>query len=356
MIHSSDQLAVTYCSIVVAHASSIVTHANRSEVTTTEHAAHHVCIGVVGSVDVDVGIAIDLTSSDVVLVVVGSILISVLTFTAAVNCMANETLGKGDVSVVVDVAVFTTAIHSTGDAAFAVGSQSIFIVYRGDAVQVRIVDVDHCGVNIGQQGHRVTVAHSTLTTTIDVTIVHFLILAGDTDTTACYVDGSLTGLRSVGEFVRPAVEEGVCGAVLFGTGNGTYRSDLTAAIHATHHPTAFNVDGGVALNDTGQWVMSIRLVVVVGVVHISTATCAVHITTVDVLYSADCRGVTDTATIDVDRGVGGNVTVLTRTIHGAVHQSVARQGAAFFLTYVYSGDMYCSHIVKLMTRSGDLTT
>ena len=284
-----------------------VTLTNGTQVTATEHVTHHVT-----AVDVDVGIAIHLTTGVGVLAVVLA-----LTFTATIDGVTDKALSHGDVRITVDVAVFTTAVNGTSDA----GLRQVVLIVGWSSVAVD-VNVDVCLVDIGEVGFHILRSSHTLTTAVDVAIVLVGVLTFDTDTTAGDIHGSYTRVVFVNELIRPANGErsGRIG-VFDGVVDGTHRGHLTTTINATHHPTTFHVDGGVALHDTCQRVVGIRCIVVVAVVHIGTATGAEHVTAVFIGLGCGVVMVTDVTAIDIDGSIGVDVTIFTGAIHRTVHQA-----------------------------------
>ena len=61
----------------------------------------------------------------------------------------------------------------------------------------------------------------------------------------------------------------------------------------------------------------------IGIVHTSTVTGAVHITAVFIGLSVSVVSVTNTTSVNVHCGISVDVAVFARAIHGSVHQGVA---------------------------------
>ena len=147
------------------------------------------------------------------------------------------------------------------------------------------IDVNRSCIHITAECHIVAVTHSTLTATIDITIVNFciitssptftgFILAGDTDTSACNIDGGSSHITIyILHFVWPAQGKATGGIpmslychVLSGTINfgfhifvlivyyttcsrsqivdNTYRCHLTTAIDILLYPTSGYIHQG----------------------------------------------------------------------------------------------------------------
>ena len=237
------------------------------------------------------------------------VVVGVLTLAAAVDGVADEALGEGDVGAAVDVTVFTAAVHCASDALIG----QFLIVRRFDRIVgiERDFNLDCRRVDIGQMGHDVGLACLALAAAVEVAVVDaglllfitcqfdwvslFVILhrfqsaanisirthevlTRDTDTAARHFDVSLAGVGLVHKLVRPA-EGKLCRCGVLGLGgivdNGTYRSQLTAAIHALLDPAAADVDVGVTVDTSCQLhrrdaddririIGSIRMEVIVG--------------------------------------------------------------------------------------------
>ena len=115
--------------------------------------------------------------------------------------MSNQTAGEGNVSIGIDVAVFSAAIESAGDATpgtvshlvvslyfypiFQVGNTIVlvvlvvrFIVLRSSIVVTGIFNGNHRLVHVGKVGEGVGLARLALTSAIDVAVVLAGILEG----------------------------------------------------------------------------------------------------------------------------------------------------------------------------------
>ena len=104
--------------------------------------------------------------------------------------------------------------------------------------------------------------------------------------------------------------------------DGTHRGHLTASVHVTHHSTAFNVDGGVTIDDT---CLGVVLAAHDGV---GTATSTVHVTTILVNDGRGIGSVTDSTAVNVDGGVGVHMAVLAGTVNRTVNFGGTRKYAA----------------------------
>ena len=110
---------------------------------------------------------------------------------------------------------------------------------------------------------------------------------------------------------------------MLGSGlDGTYRGHLTAAVHVTHHSTAFNIDGGVTIDDTSLGV------VLTAHECVGTATRTVNVTTIIVDNGRSIGSVTDSTAVNVDGGVGVHMAVLAGTVNRTVNFGGTRKYAA----------------------------
>ena len=147
-----------------------------------------------------------------------------------------------------------------------------------------------------------------------------------------------------------------------------HRAHGTAAIHIAADVTTMDVDLGLAPNVTRIGVVGVAYSIVVRIVFVRAAACAVHVAAIREFVGQEIRVIqwirgvrimsivirraADGAAIDIDLGFQINVAVFT----GAIHRTFHRWTSLARLAYINKGVGDIGQSVKNVARGSDVAT